>query len=141
MTSPIDDPVPALLEYYSYTTHANAAAAFSANAGHSTGQTNAFAHAYVSAMIALEHSAVEAKVLGDGREARTTFDFYFRGGADYRVDTYKDLYNDAIGREIGKYADANDLTSTDAKLLPKTSQCCLLSAVTISLLATNEVNQ
>jgi len=58
-------------------------------------------------MIALEHSMPEAEILGNGREIVPTLNYYFRGGDDSRTDTYRDLYNNAVGRAIGAYARQN----------------------------------
>lgn len=56
------------------------------------GQQNAFRHAYVSAIPALRHSALEAKILGNAREWTTTADYYISQDPkkDFRTDTYRD---------------------------------------------------
>jgi hypothetical protein len=79
MTGIIDNPLRAISNYYNYSAHETAASNYSALAQFSIGQTNAFAHAYLSAMMIREHSAVEAKLFGDARESLTTFQFYFSG--------------------------------------------------------------
>src|SRR5438270_7580236 len=99
MTSIIDDVSAAVQNYYNYRTHAATAEAYIVQAGYNISRAQAFAHAYVSAMITLEHSAVEALMLGNGREAMTTFDYYTGRGDDYRTDTFRDLYNNAVGIE------------------------------------------
>ncbi len=64
-------------------------------------------------MIALEHSMPEAEILGNGREIVPTLNYYFRGGDDSRTDTYRDLYNNAVGRAIGACARQNGLSQND----------------------------
>ena len=83
------------------------------------GQQNAFRHAYVSAILALRHSALEAKILGNAREWTTTADYYISQDPkkEFRTDTYRDLYNNAVGRAIGEYAKSNGLAENDVAAL------------------------
>ena len=76
---------------------------------------NAIAHALTSSGIAYDHSSLGASVLGDLREGNTTSGYYrdYNAGLnppDYRWDTYKDLYNNQVGREIAEYAKQHNLS-------------------------------
>jgi hypothetical protein len=71
--------------------------------GDATG--NAFAHAYLSAMLTMQRGGeLAADLVGAGREDwESTIPYYFGRGKDERADTYKDLHNNQVGREIGAY--------------------------------------
>ena len=97
-------------DYLNYNTHANFAEQYARARGFDASATNAFVHAYVSAMITFERGEYIAKFVGDAREWSTTEDYYKNNRPDYRTDTFRDLYNNMIGRDIGKYASDNDLS-------------------------------
>lgn len=80
------------------------------------GLYNAFAHAHLSAMISFEFSPSDAWLVGDGREIMTTAEYYYGGrdaGDDFRMDTFRDLHNNRIGRDIGVYAARNQMGPGD----------------------------
>ena len=119
--------------YFGYTQHATFAETYARSNGYTPGQTGAFAHAYVSAMITFEHSAFSAKAFGDAREDRTTYDYYFGEQPDYRTDSFRDLYNNAVGRAIGTYAKANNLTQSDiVDLVTQALQGALIVSIAIN---------
>lgn len=72
--------------------------------------TNAMAHVLTSAMISVDYSQTEAALLGWGREYRS---YYLEKERPAAWDTYKDLYNNEIGRQIGAYANDNGLTRAE----------------------------
>ncbi|MFO1089985.1 MAG: calcium-binding protein [Hyphomicrobiales bacterium] len=96
-----------LLGLTTYNTHRIFAENYAKNKGYNAGQTNAFVHAYVSAMLTQDYGSFIAKTVGDYRENNTTRDYY-KGGNDYRMDTFRDLYNNREGRNIGEYVKTID---------------------------------
>jgi hypothetical protein len=50
-------------DYFGYNRHEKAATEFAKSRGYGPGKSNAFAHAYVSAMITKEHGALVAYIL------------------------------------------------------------------------------
>jgi hypothetical protein len=101
----------AITGYVNYYEHERSSDQYSRAAGHDRDQTNAFAHAYVSAMITVERGYFVARLVGDYREVPTTINYYVLGGADDRMDTYRYLYNNWMGRAIGLYAAESGLNS------------------------------
>lgn len=73
------------------------------------GYENSFKHAYLSAKLAQENGDYIARVLGNLREVPNTLKFYLGIGDDWRTDTFRDLYNNAVGRKIGAYAKTHNL--------------------------------
>jgi hypothetical protein len=69
--------------------------------------TNAVAHALGSAYLAYDHSPIEAAALGWGREFKSYF-LHDQGNTAW--DTFKDLYNNRVGRNIADYARRNNLS-------------------------------
>jgi hypothetical protein len=68
---------------------------------------NAIAHALSSAYLAYDHSPAVASVLGWLRE----YNSYWHGqDPAYAWDTFKDLYNNQVGRNIADYVRSNNLT-------------------------------
>jgi Ca2+-binding RTX toxin-like protein len=70
---------------------------------------NPFVHAYVSAALTRDYGFAIAMAYGNGREQRTTAEYYFAFGEDHRKDTYRDLFNNHVGALIGNYADDHEL--------------------------------
>jgi hypothetical protein len=70
---------------------------------------NPFVHAYVSAALTRDYGFAIAMSYGNAREQRTTAEYYFAFGEDYRKDTYRDLFNNHVGALIGNYADDHEL--------------------------------
>lgn len=67
---------------------------------------NAIAHALGSAHLAYDYSPSAAAALGYGRELNS----YWRGSKTNPAwDTFKDLYNNQVGRNIAEYARKNNL--------------------------------
>lgn len=69
--------------------------------------TNAMAHALTSALLTYDTTEVEARLLGTTREYRGHF---LDSSNNPAWDVYKDLYNNKLGREIGRYAIDNNLS-------------------------------
>jgi hypothetical protein len=68
---------------------------------------NAIAHALSSAYLAFDHSPAVASVLGWLRE----YNSYWHGqDPAYAWDTFKDLYNNQVGRNIADYVRSNNLS-------------------------------
>lgn len=67
---------------------------------------NAIAHALTSAYLAYDHSPTEAAALGLARELKS----YFGRQPPEAWDTFKDLYNNQVGRNIAGYAKKNGLS-------------------------------
>lgn len=110
---------------YNYSEHSrqaesNAKELFDSDSSLSDLQKNqkkqAFAHAYTAAMITVEAGRPLARAAGDIRELKTTKKYY-DGGPDFRTDTYRDLYNNEVGYEIGVYARENDLNPEQVQSL------------------------
>ncbi|WP_257168590.1 hypothetical protein [Bradyrhizobium sp. SRS-191] len=66
---------------------------------------NAIAHALTSAYLAHDHSTTEASALGFARELKS----YFGRQPPEAWDTFKDMYNNQVGRNIADYAKKNGL--------------------------------
>jgi hypothetical protein len=113
MASLWDSFTDAVKDHYNYDQVGRESDALAQNRYTSIGQQDAFQHAYVSALLALRHSLAESKLLGDARESWTTYKYYSGKDNDYRTDTYRDLYNNAVGRAIGAYAKQNGLTESE----------------------------
>jgi len=107
----------AVRHHYNYDSHRTFANSYADSSYSEVGQKNAFLHAYLSAMIALEHSPLEAETLGNGREFLSTWGHYYGGQKDFRTDTYRDFYNNAVGRAIGTYAKEHGLAQNDVAAL------------------------
>ncbi|HLI98355.1 MAG TPA: hypothetical protein VKT76_01440, partial [Bradyrhizobium sp.] len=69
--------------------------------------TNAIAHALSSAYLAYDHSPAEASILGWAREHKS---YWFEPERPAAWDTFKDLYNNQVGRNIAKYIRNNNLS-------------------------------
>jgi hypothetical protein len=68
---------------------------------------NAIAHALSSAYLAFDHSPAVASLLGWLRE----YNSYWHGqDRTYAWDTFKDLYNNQVGRNIADYVRSNKLS-------------------------------
>ena len=87
-----------VLRYYDYDRRVADATALTDGFG--LANTNALAHAYLSAWITIDHGRIQARMLGDGRER-------WEPGPDW--DTFKDLWNNKVGRRIGEYVKHNNL--------------------------------
>ena len=72
------------------------------------GIRNANAHAYTSAMIDRNHTTALASGLGTGREWETWLSDQWNG-EDNTKDHLRDEWNNDVGRQIGRYAEAHDL--------------------------------
>lgn len=81
-----------------------------------TQRVNAFAHAYTAAMLVTDVGVFFARTGGNSREIRSTAEFY-DGGPDYRMDTFRDLYNNEVGYRIGEYALENNLSNEEVAQL------------------------
>lgn len=68
---------------------------------------NAIAHALTSAYLAHDHSAAEAAILGFGREFNS---YWFDNKRTPVWDTFKDLYNNQVGRNIADYVRSHNLS-------------------------------
>jgi hypothetical protein len=84
-------------------------------------QWNSYEHAYFSAWLQFKYSGGPsggslAHDLGDGLELAAYLN-WLTGGADNRADSYKDLWNNNIGRQIGEYARQNGLGLADIERL------------------------
>ncbi len=73
--------------------------------------TNAIAHTLSSAYLAHDHSPLEAYLLGFGRE------FLENTAKTEAWDTYKDLYNNQVGRNIAAYVRQNELSRDQIQAL------------------------
>jgi hypothetical protein len=69
--------------------------------------TNAIAHALSSAYLAYDHSAVEAAGLGWAREYKS---YWLEPKRPAAWDTFKDLYNNQVGRNIADYVRSKNLS-------------------------------
>ena len=67
---------------------------------------NAIAHALTSAYLAYDHSSAESAALGWTRELKS----YFGSQPPEAWDTFKDLYNNQVGRNIAAYAQKKNLS-------------------------------
>jgi hypothetical protein len=87
----------------------------------SAGERNAYAHARMSAEIALEKGKIISQFYGDVREYQTTSTFYSTKKAkdDFRADTYRDLWNNYVGLQIAEHIKNNDLSQKDIDRLVK----------------------
>lgn len=94
-----------------YREHDSYSARYSASQNHTVAQANAFAHAYTSAQLAAEFGGIVAHFAGDMREIQTTYNFYYKNDGDYRTDTYRDLYNNMVGRSMADYINSNGLSA------------------------------
>ncbi|MGF6255309.1 hypothetical protein [Ensifer sp. LBL] len=72
------------------------------------GIRNANAHAYTSAMIDRNHTTALASGLGTGREWETWLSDQWNGENNTK-DHLRDEWNNDVGRQIGRYAEAHDL--------------------------------
>jgi RTX calcium-binding nonapeptide repeat (4 copies) len=68
--------------------------------------TNAIAHTLSSAYLAYDYSKAEASALGWAREYKS----YWLDERPAAWDTFKDLYNNQVGRNISDYAKQNNLS-------------------------------
>jgi Ca2+-binding RTX toxin-like protein len=75
---------------------------------------NAIEHAYTSATLQKELGGFSAipEILGNALEVDAT-SRYLLGGDDNRADSFRDLWNNAIGRQIGDYVRQNGLSQGD----------------------------
>ena len=69
---------------------------------------NVLAHALTSAWLTYVYGAEAAREVGIGKELETYLSDQQRG---LQWDSYKDLWNNNIGRQIGEYDRANGLTA------------------------------
>jgi len=69
--------------------------------------TNAIAHALSSAYLAHDYSAAEATALGWAREHKS---YWLESNRPVAWDTFKDLYNNQVGRNIADYVLKNNLS-------------------------------
>jgi hypothetical protein len=69
--------------------------------------TNAIAHALSSAYLAYDHSTLEASGLGWAREHKS---YWLEPKRPAAWDTFKDLYNNQVGRNIAHFARRNNLS-------------------------------
>ena len=69
--------------------------------------TNAIAHALTSAYLAYDHSLAGAAILGEAREHRS---YWLDPKRPAAWDTFKDLYNNQVGRNIAEYVRRNNLS-------------------------------
>jgi len=69
--------------------------------------TNAIAHALTSTYLAHDHSAAEAAILGWGREFNS---YLFDNKRPPVWDTFKDLNNNEVGRNIADYVRSHNLS-------------------------------
>src|SRR5882724_6084058 len=69
--------------------------------------TNAIAHALSSAYLAHDYSAAEATALGWAREHKS---YWLEPKRPEAWDTFKDLYNNQVGRNIADYVRRNNLS-------------------------------
>ena len=69
--------------------------------------TNAIAHALTSAYLAYEYPTAVATLLGSAREYRS---YWLDPKRPPAWDTFKDLYNNQVGRNIAEYAKRNNLS-------------------------------
>jgi hypothetical protein len=76
--------------------------------GFGAASTNAIAHALTSAYLAHDHSAAEASILGWGREFNSYW--FDKPRPPPAWDTFKDLYNNQVGRNIADYVRNNNLS-------------------------------
>ena len=77
---------------------------------------NAFVHIHVSAQLARKYGDLIALVGGAGREIKNHWKYRYGGPESeldphQRRDSFRDLWNNGIGREIGKLAVDNDWTN------------------------------
>lgn len=98
--------------YYKTTALRTAANALAASHG-ATANANTYEHAYTSAKIAYEHTVSEARVLGDAREYNSAYKGDFspenpKASTNFK-DSYKDLWNNEVGRRIADYVKNNNL--------------------------------
>jgi hypothetical protein len=68
---------------------------------------NAMQHAYTSATPQKDYGGIAnglARELGYALETDSTFRYRFLGGPDVRADSFKDLWNNAIGQHTADYS-------------------------------------
>ncbi len=73
---------------------------------------NAFVHAFVAAKMTQDCGASIVRVLGELRELYGVLQYYFGLGEDYRMDTFRDLWNNVAGEIIGGIASAEKLSDS-----------------------------
>ncbi|MEQ1712129.1 MAG: hypothetical protein ABL908_12095, partial [Hyphomicrobium sp.] len=106
-----------VLDYYNYDNYRLQSEGNATAYQYNADQKNSYAHAYSSAFLAYDYSTNEARLLGNLRESLATGSYYTGQGGDERADTYRDLYNNEIGRRIGEYAKENNLSRQDVERL------------------------
>ena len=77
-------------------------------------EVNAFAHIYTSALSAKKGGSGYAKLFGDWNEAgariKDTASRLSGGARDTRHDSFKDQWNNELGRQLGRHAADNNLS-------------------------------
>jgi trimeric autotransporter adhesin len=92
---------------YNLQAYATAAEQIGRANGFGPATTNAIAHTLASAYLSYDYSSAESYVLGYCREYNS---YFLETQPPPAWDTYKDVYNNAIGREIAAYAIEKNLS-------------------------------